>query len=95
MRLLRLEKVSVDQDFFQIYWFEVMNSAEVVLSSLGIFHIVMIKHISLDSKLFRHGSEHFHEESQMIIIFLMVVARPWIEQEISGDKLKGHTGKTP
>ena len=88
MRLLGLEKVSVNQDFFQFYWFEVMDSAEIVLSSLGIFHKVMIKHISLDSKLFRHGSEHFHEESQMIVIFLMVVTRPWIEQEVSGDKLK-------
>ena len=72
-----------------------MNPSEVFFAWLRVFHEVMLIHATLRCKLLRHRTKHFHKESEVIVIFLMVISRSWIKQEVSGNKLENHASEGP
>lgn len=72
-----------------------MDSAEINLSIRGVLLKIVLIHVALNRELLGHWSQHFHEQSQVVIIFFMVVPRSWIEEKVTSQKLEGHAGKTP
>ena len=94
-RLFLLEQVPVHKDPLQTHALQVVNAPEVELAVLRVLHEVVVEHVALLSKAPGHGSEHFHEESQVVVVLLVLTARPRVKQEIASNQLKHHASEAP
>jgi hypothetical protein len=91
-----LDLESVDQQLLQVEGFEVVDASEVVLACPRVPGEVVVEHVSLHSEVLGAWSQHLHEQSQVVIVLLvLVLARPWVEQEVSGDQLEHHASIAP
>ena len=79
--LLRLEEVSVDEHALEVQAAQVVYSSEVVLAVLGVLHEVVLEHAALLGELLGHGTEDLHEEGEVVVVLLMVLTWPRIEEE--------------
>lgn len=79
-----LEEIPVNQNVSETDRLQVVDPSEVVLAVLWILLEVVVEHISLLRELLRHRSQHLHEQGQMIIVLLVLLARSRVKEEVSG-----------
>jgi hypothetical protein len=72
-----------------------VNSSEVPLLISRVLEKVVVEHITLHCKLFGARSKNFHELSEVIIVLFKRITGPWVEEKVTRDQLKDHTGKGP
>lgn len=86
----------MDQKLFQIDWAQVVDSSKEVFACFWISVEVVVEHVALHRELFGARAKHFHEQSKVVIVLLVIVfAWSRVEQEIAGYEFKDHACITP